>query len=170
MTSNAPLRSGKGSCYEGGLRVPLLVRWPGVTPAGGVCPEPVVLTDLFPTLLGAAGVALPDDAPCDGVDLRPVLGNPKARLDRAALFFHYPHYYETTTPVSALRAREWKLVEYAEDGHAELYRLTDDPVESRDLAQSEPGTVAELRTKLGAWKQSVGAREARPNPGYGARP
>jgi arylsulfatase A-like enzyme len=113
VTSNAPLRSGKGSLYEGGIRVPLLVHWPGVTPAGTVCNRPVMLADLFPTLVTAGApnsAAASAAATLDGIDLAPILKDPTAKIDRDALFFHYPHYYETTTPVSAVRADDWKLL------------------------------------------------------------
>lgn len=147
----------------------MIVRWPGVTRAGGECAEPVVLTDLFPTLLAAAGVGRPSGVPCDGLDLTPLLRDPGGRLARDMLFFHYPHYYDTTTPVSALRSRDWKLLEYAEDGHAELYRLSEDGAEARDLAATEPVRLGELRLRLHEWKQSVGAREVRPNPAYAGK-
>ena len=85
-TNNAPLRSGKGSCYEGGIRVPLMIRWPGVTAKGTVCDEPVIVMDCFPTLLRAAGLTVPDEVPLDGVDLTPLLKDSTAKLDRDALF------------------------------------------------------------------------------------
>ena len=143
VTNNAPLRSGKGSLYEGGIRVPLMIRWPGVAQRGATCDEPVVLTDLFQTLLSVARLP-PATKAADGIDLAPLLKNPAAKLNRDALFFHYPHYYHTTTPVSAIRARDWKLLEYFEDNHAELYNLRDDPSERRDLAKQmpEPGRRA----------------------------
>src|SRR5262249_39653594 len=127
VTNNAPLRSGKGSCYEGGVRGPLMVRWPGVTSAKTECREPVNVMDLFPTLLSAAGLAPPADLKLDGLDLTPLLRNPAGTLPREALYFHYPHYYETTTPVGAVRARDWKLLEYFEDNRVELFNLRDDP-------------------------------------------
>ncbi len=158
VTNNAPLRSGKGSLYEGGIRVPLLVRWPGVTSAGAECATPVGLGDLFPTLTGAPGV--------DGLDLTPLLKNPAASLGREALFFHYPHYYETTTPVSAVRAGDWKLLEYFEDGRLELYNLRNDPAEKTNLAAQEPARTAELRARLEQWRGEVGARRPAKNPAF----
>jgi len=163
ITSNAPLRSGKGSLYEGGLRVPLIIHWPGLTPANAVCAEPVVLTDLFPTLCAAAQVPLPAAA-TDGLDLRPLLRNPAARLPRQAIPFHYPHYYPTTTPVSALRTRDWKLLEYFEDNRLELYHLAQDPGEKTNLAEKNPTQAQALRAQLHAWRQSVNARLPTPNP------
>ena len=88
VTNNAPLRSGKGSLYEGGIRVPLMIRWPGVSQAGGTCDEPVVTMDLYNTLLNAAKLPAP---PNDGLDLSPLLKEPGGKLDRPALYFHYPH-------------------------------------------------------------------------------
>lgn len=173
VTNNAPLRSGKGSLYEGGIRVPLLVRWPGVTPRGAECREPVVVMDLFRTLR-AAGAPASADAPrataiSDGVDLTPLLKNPADKLDRDALFFHYPHYYETTTPVSAVRAGDWKLLEYFEDNRVELFQLHDDQGEQHDLASQQPKKAAELRARLHAWRESVGAAVPTPNPAFQPR-
>jgi arylsulfatase A-like enzyme len=166
VTDNAPLRSGKGSCYEGGVRVPLLVRWPGVTPRGEICREPVILTDLHPTILEMArcDVAAGANTALDGLSLTVLLKNPAARLPRETLFFHYPHYYATTTPVSAVRAGDWKLLEYFEDNRVELYNLRDDLGEQRDLARQQPDKAAELRQRLHAWRQQVGARLPTPNP------
>ena len=149
VTSNWPLRSGKGALYEGGIRVPLVVSWPGVTPAGQVCHEPVVTMDLFSTLL-AAGRAAPADVPLDGVSLLSVLKDPATKLEREALYFHYPHYYHTTTPASAIRLGDRKLVEFYEDGRTELYNLRDDLGESHDLASSQPQAAAQLKERLHA--------------------
>lgn len=165
VTNNAPLRSGKGSLYEGGIRVPLLIRWPGVTTAGAVCSEPVILTDLFPTCLQAAGIRPPPEA-ADGMDLAPLLKDPKAKLDRDALFFHYPHYYHTTTPVGAIRTRDWKLLEYFEDNRVELYNLSADGSERDDLAGKLPEKAAELQKRLQAWRKAVDARMPKPNPEF----
>ena len=172
VTNNAPLRSGKGSCYEGGTRVPLIVRWPGVTTAGTECATPVVVMDLFTTLLGAAGLNAPSEVVSDGLDLKPLLINPSATIDRDALFFHYPHYYETTTPVSAVRAGDWKLLEYLEDDHVELYNLKADLSEQHNLAKEMPDQAKALRDRLHEWRDSVGAALPTANPDYqpGKRP
>jgi arylsulfatase A-like enzyme len=172
VTDNFPLRSGKASCYEGGLRVPLIVKCPGVTPAGAECHQPVVLTDLFPTLLAAARVALQTNAVMDGVELSALLKDPAAKLDRDALFFHFPHYYHAppTTPVSAMRAGDWKLLEYFEDGHLELYNLRDDPGEQTQVAERLPAKAAELRQRLETWRRSVQAALPQPNPAYQPSP
>jgi arylsulfatase A-like enzyme len=165
-TDNWPLRSGKGALYEGGIRTPLIVRWPGVTPQGATCDELAVTTDLFYTLLAAAGIAVPGDSPRDGVDLRPVLEDPQASLGRDALYFHYPHYYETTSPVSAVREGAWKLLEFYEDNHTELYNLQSDPGEQHDLASEQSDRAKGLHTKLVQWRDAVGARLPTPNPDY----
>ncbi len=177
-SSNAPLRSGKGSLYEGGIRVPLIIRWPGVTGHGAHCAEPVVIMDLFHTLVrvadpqvaadrhssGASGAA----TGADGLDLMPLMRNPQDTLDREALYFHYPHYYDTTTPVSAVRAGQWKLLEYLEDKSLELYDLESDPSESRNLAMQHSETTARLRQQLEDWRKSVSAAMPVPNPQWKA--
>jgi arylsulfatase A-like enzyme len=146
--------------------MPLIVRWPGVTPATAECHEPVVAMDLFATLLGAAGLTPAANTTLDGLDLRPLLRNPAGSLPRDALYFHYPHYYETTTPVGAVRARDWKLLEYFEDNHVELFNLRDDPSEQTNLAAQQPEKAEALRQQLHAWRQSVGAAMPTPNPTY----
>ena len=167
VTSNVPLRSGKGSLYEGGVRVPLIVRWPGITPRGADCAEPVTLTDLFHTLHPRAPANAPAER--DGLDIGPVLHDPAARLDRDALFFHYPHYYETTTPVSAVRMRDWKLLEYFEDGRLELYNLRDDPSERTDLAARMSDRAAAMARRLRDWRTAVDAAMPTPNPDFKAK-
>lgn len=165
VTRNRPLRSGKGSLYEGGIRVPLLVRWPGVTPRGATCDRPVVTTDFYPTLCDIAGVG-PEarNRGLEGLSLVPLLRDPSARLARDALFFHYPHYYATTTPVSAIRSGTWKLLKYYEDGHVELYNLAEDLGEAHDLSRTMPDRAAALGKRLEQWLEQVGAQRPRPNP------
>lgn len=168
-TDNWPLRSGKGSLYEGGIRVPLIVRLPGVTPAGATCEAAVTCADLLPTIVElcdqAAGrkTALPV---MDGVSFVPLLKHPQSAPLHTELFFHYPHYYFNTTPVSAVRSGDWKLLEYFEDSHIELYNLHDDPGEAHDLAAQKPGQTAKLRERLHAWWQEVGAQLPSKNPAY----
>jgi arylsulfatase A-like enzyme len=168
ITTNSPLRSGKGTLYEGGLRVPLIVRWPREVPAGITCNTPVVLTDLFPTLAAAAGLTLPANVPVDGLDLSPLLHDPKATLAREEFYFHYPHYYHAppSTPVSAVRVGNWKLLEYYEDQHVELYDLSADAGEEHDLASVQPDRVADLRERLTRWKLEVEAKLPVSNPDY----
>jgi arylsulfatase A-like enzyme len=169
-TVNVPLRAGKGSTYEGGVRVPLVIHWPGVTSAGGVCHEPVLSIDFFPTLLEIAGVPRREkdkDAAGDGLSLVPLLRDPGARLDREAIYWHYPHYHPGgATPYGAVRARDWKLIEFYEDDRVELYNLADDLGETRDLARTLPEKADALRRQLHAWRRSVGAQMPTPNPDY----
>jgi len=163
VANNAPLRSGKGSCYEGGVRVPLIVRGPGVA-RGKTSVEPVYACDLYPTLLRATGLGDKAKEGVDGIDFTPVLRDPKAKLSRDALYFHYPHYYPTTTPVSAVRKGDWKLLEYFEDGRVELFNLKKDLGETKDLSTTEPKIAKALATELRAWRQEVGALLPEPNP------
>jgi arylsulfatase A-like enzyme len=169
VTDNAPLRSGKGSLYEGGVRVPLLIHWPGVTPAGATCSEPVVSQDLFYTILTMAGLSVAQESPPDGLDLSPLLEDTAAHLDRDALYFHYPHYYSTTSPVSALRARDWKLLHYYEDQHVELYNLRDDLGEQANLAAQRADKARELQQRLHDWLDSVDAQKPLSNPDFSPR-
>ena len=160
VTSNSPLRSGKGSLYEGGIRVPLIVKWPGVSKAAAECDAPAISMDLYPTILEAAGVNVDESGAgaLDGVSLRPALEHPTEGLARETLFWHYPHYYFTTTPVTAVRDGDWKLLEYYEDGHVELYNLAADLGESKDLAVEMPEKAQELKAKIQAWRESVDAK------------
>jgi len=162
VTDNAPLRSGKGSLYEGGIRVPLIARLPGITPAGSTCATPVICMDFFPTFAELSGA--PSPAATDGLSLVPLLRDPASQLERDALFFHYPHYYATTSPVGAIRSGPWKLLEYFEDGRTELYNLNDDPSEATDLAPNMPAKVRDLRERLDRWRRDVGAQMLEPNP------
>ncbi len=166
-TSNLPLRVGKGSCYEGGTRVPLIIDWPGVTKPGAVCDTPVITMDLFPTLMEIAGI--PDGAKTavDGVSLVPILRQ-SGNLERDELFWHYPHYqhYQKggATPYSAIRKGDYKLIESLTDNHVELYNLKEDIGEQHDLAAQMPDKVNELRDRLNAWRKEVGAQFPTPNP------
>ncbi len=166
-TNNAPFRSGKGTLYEGGLRVPLIIRWPGRTRPGTECDAQVTSQDFFPTLADALGQT---DAPRhDGVSLLPLLKNPKAPLKREALFWHYPHYYPRMTPVSALRAGDWKLIHYYEDDRMELFNLKTDPAESKNLAAAQPARAKALRKKLDAWRTETNANAPTKNPDWRRR-
>jgi arylsulfatase A-like enzyme len=156
VTSNWPLCSGKGALYEGGIRVPLIIRWPGVVQPEQECTQPVVLTDLFFTLLQATQTPQQGDAR-DGVSLLPLLKNPKAKMTRDTWFFHYPHYYETTTPVSSVREGDWKLLHYYQDDHVELFNLKDDPYEKSEISSQEAEKTEHLRKKLDEYLHSVNA-------------
>jgi arylsulfatase A-like enzyme len=167
-THNRPYRAGKGYVYEGGLRVPLLVRWPGVVTAGSTCQTPIVLTDLVPTLLEAAGIEPAKTVgPLDGVSLTKVLRGES--LPARALHWHFPNYTnQGGRPAGAIREGDWKLIEHFEDGGVELYNLMEDLGETKDLAASEPARADDLRGKLQAWQASVGARMPMPNPEFDA--
>ena len=162
VTSNAPLRSEKGTLYEGGIRVPLIVRWPGVVAPGSVCREVVTSVDFLPTLLELAGRKGKLPAGVDGVSLLPLLKG-TGPLKRDAVYWHYPHYHHCA-PCGAVRAGRYKLIEYFEDGRCELYDLSADIGEKRDLARERPDKAAELRGKLAAWRKRVGAAMPTPNP------
>jgi arylsulfatase A-like enzyme len=166
VTSNYPLRSGKGSLYEGGVRVPTLVRWPGVTPSGATCSEPIVTMDFYPTLLAAAGARIPPDTPVDGRDLRDLLRDPQGVRMERDFPFHYPHYYSTTGPVSSLRSGDWKLLHYLEDGKRELFNLREDPSEEHDVSQSEPAKASELFAKLESWRKDLDVQMPVRNPNH----
>ena len=167
VSSNAPLRDEKGSLYEGGIRVPLLVHWPGVTEAGRACDAAVTTSDLTPTILALAGSAPPAGVTLDGVNLVPVL---KGECDaaRPAVFWHYPHYHHGT-PASAVRAGQYKLIEfYRPDGppRAELYDLREDLGETTNLAAEQPEELAELKTLLAEYRADTGAKPPVANPAY----
>jgi len=166
-TTNAPLREGKGYLYEGGIREPLLVRWPGVARPGGVCDVPVSSIDFFPTVLDVCGVT--SDARPDGISLVPVLKGGK--LSRDALYWHYPHYSnQGGTPGGAVRSGDWKLVESYENNRRELFDLKADAGENRNLSADKPDVVRKLADQLAAWRNSVGARMPKPNPDYVPNP
>lgn len=168
VTDNSPLRSGKGSLYEGGIRVPFIVRWPGVAKPGSVCRHPISSIDFYPTILDMAGLTgdPQHNADTDGLSLVPLLENSRSTLERKALFWHYPHYYPTTSPVSSIRKGEWKLILFFEDSHLELYNLKEDVGEKINLARNLPGKAAELHNVLKDWHKEVGAQVSRPNPEY----
>lgn len=157
-TSNLPLRAGKGWLYEGGTRVPVLIRAPGITKAGSTCDVPIVSTDYYPTFLALAGLdALPEQH-LDGVNIEPLLAG-KAKLDREGIFWHYPHYSnQGGMPGGAIRSAEWKLIERFEDGRVHLFNLTEDIGERTDLSEKNPERVAEMRKQLHAWYKDVGAK------------
>jgi arylsulfatase A-like enzyme len=169
ITTNAPLRAGKGSAYEGGVRVPLIVKWPGVTKPGAVCEMPVMSIDFLPTLLEIAGLKTDRAENIDGRSFAASLRDPRAKLDREALFWHYPHYHPGgATPYGAVRAGAFRLVEFYEDDHVELYNLRENIGETRDLADADPRQTARLRRMLGEWRKRVGAQMPAPNPDYQA--
>ncbi len=167
-TKHAPLRGNKGAYYEGGIRVPLVIRWPGVTKAGQVSHVPVTSSDLYPTCLTAGGLPLHHAQHRDGLDLKPVLEGANS-LDRKALFWHYPHYnsHPSAVPSSVMRKGDWKLIETFDPKGVELYHLGDDLSETTNLAKKESGKLAELRRELDAWRKEVDAEMMEPNPDHG---
>jgi arylsulfatase A-like enzyme len=165
-TSNAPLLDGKGWMYEGGIREPLIVRWPGVVKAGSTTDVPITTPDFLPTLTEAVGGKLPKDATLDGISFLSVLKGAD-HLDRDAMYWHYPHYgNQGGTPGAAIRVGDWKLIQWFEDNHVELFNLKDDASEKHDLSKQEPDRVRALQTKLVDWQQQVGAKIPQRNPDY----
>ena len=166
VTSNAPLRGSKGMLYEGGIRVPLAVRWPGVVKPGTNCNEPVIGIDLYPTLLEATQTKIPANVKLDGTSLMPLLTDTKAGLFRPAIYWHFPAYLQgytkrhgpfRTTPCGAIRMGDWKLIEYFEDGTLELYNLAEDLGEEQNLAKREAKRSQQMHSMLKAWRRSTGA-------------
>ena len=162
-----PLRESKGYLYEGGIRVPLIVRWPGVTKPGSICKEPVVSMDFYQTLLDVAQIPTEESQLLDGVSLLPVLHGGES-LDRDALYFHYPNYafHQSNRLGSAIRAGRFKLIENFDDGSVELYDLQKDIGERRDLAKRQPDVAKRLQTQLAAWRQKTDAELPTPNPNH----
>ena len=169
-TDNAPLRSGKGSLYEGGTRVPFIARWPGLVAPGTTRDVPTIHVDLYPTFLELTGATAPRQV-LDGESLVPLMRDPAAALKRDAIFQHFPGYLGAgkdkwrTTPVSLIQSGDWKLMEFLEDGKLELYNLRDDIGETKNLAETMPEKAAELRARLVAWRKEVGAPMPAKNDG-----
>ncbi len=164
VTHNSPYRAGKGFVYEGGLRIPLLVRWPGHVPAGALVDAPVINTDWLPTLLDLAGLRIP--AGLDGMSIAACLTD-RGPAPRRSLFWHFPHYTnQGSRPSGAMRDGNWMLVEYYDVEKAELYDLSSDPAEKRDLAATQVERVGRMRAALADWRKSVNAQENRPNPNF----
>ena len=151
-----PLRGSKGLLYEGGIRVPGAISWPGVIPAGKTYDEPVASMDIMPTILEAAGVPLPKDQPTDGLSLLKQLKT-GAALNRNAIYWHFPCYIGKGEPMSLLRAGDYKLIQKFSGPTFELYNVKKDPSEEKDLAKAEPAKVEELKKLLVAWQKDTGA-------------
>lgn len=156
-TDNAPLRSGKGYPYEGGIRVPLIVRWPGKIKPGSVCRVPVTSVDFFPTVSEAANTGLPADRAIDGRSLMPLLTQ-SGLLKREAIFWHFPHYRGDVVPYSIIRKGDWKLIKRYEGKTHELFNLKEDIGEKNEVAEKMPEKVKELDGLLNAWLKETGAR------------
>lgn len=165
-TANVPLRTGKGWLYEGGIRVPMLIKWPGVSDTQQTCDVPVSSVDFVPTILDMVG--LPDQVPAnvDGLSIKPLLFG-SDELNRDALYWHYPHYpNQGGLPGGVIREGNLKLIEYYEDGSVELFDLSNDLGETNNLADQMPEEAARLQQKLAAWRTSVDAQMPTPNPDY----
>ncbi|MCG8600837.1 MAG: sulfatase [Verrucomicrobiales bacterium] len=166
VTSNAPLRGEKGQLYEGGIRVPLIVKYPPLVKAGTESETVSISYDFYPTFVEMAGGSLPENQTIDGLSLVPVLKDPATALKRNAVHFHYPHYHHHR-PASAIREGEWKLIEYLDrTGEVELFHLASDPGEAKDLSEEKKGRVADLKGKLKRWQTRVTARMPIPNPHF----
>ncbi|MFW5755709.1 MAG: sulfatase-like hydrolase/transferase, partial [Tangfeifania sp.] len=162
-TSNGPLRAGKGWCYEGGIRVPLIISGPGITSPGRTTDQPAVSMDFFTTALNLAGI---EHHPNDGINLVPLLTGEKA-TGRETLFWHFPHYHGSAwKPGSALRQGDWKLVVHYESNRTELFNLADDPGEKTNLAENMPGKTTEIKELLDKKLSETNAKFPQPNPDF----
>jgi len=159
-TSNLPLRGAKGWLYEGGIRVPMIVRTPSMQMKNQVCDQPVISNDIYPTLLKLAGLPSLPDQHCDGVSLAGLLEGTSQTLERTALYWHFPHYsnHGMQSPGAAIRAGDYKLLEYFENGTVQLFNLKDDIGEQHDLSATEPRKVTELQQSLHRWQADLGAQ------------
>jgi len=166
-TSNAPLRAGKGSQFEGGIREPYFIKVPWLADAPKVCSTPVSGTDFYPTILDLIGAELKPEEHNDGVSLKPLLEGKE--IEERPLIWHYPHYgNQGGEPSSVIRLGDWKLIHYYEDGREELYNLPQDISETQDLAQEHPELVAKLHQQLFDYLEKVNARYPKPDPLYDA--
>ena len=162
VTCNRPLRGSKGWLYEGGVREPWIVKWPGVTKPGSTCDVPVMNTDILPTVLEACGLPAKPDLHKDGVSFASLLRG-DAKPVHNALFWHFPHYgILGSGPCSSVRLGDWKLIEWLEDEGVELFNLTTDLSEKNDVAAQHPEIVKQLRERLHVWRKETGANMLRP--------
>lgn len=162
FTDNRPLRGSKGTLYQGGIRVPLIARWPGHIPAGKTSDVRICSIDFYPTFAALAGAPAPQHV--DGRDISAALTG-GAAPDRTAIYWHYPHYH-VEKPSGAILQDDWKLIEWFETGKTELFNLTADPGETQDLASVDPGKAADLLASLRAWREKIGAQMTTLNPAY----
>ena len=170
VTAVRPLREGKGHIYEGGIREPMIVRYPKLIKPASTCAEPVSSVDFFPTMLELAGVKMKNARKIDGVSLAPLLKGEKKTLGRKAIYWHYPHYSpQGGRPASALRSGDYKLIKLYEGDKIELYNLKDDLSEKNNLAEKQPERTAELKKMLDAWLKETNAKFPKPNPKYKQR-
>jgi arylsulfatase A len=166
-TSNLPLRGGKGWLYEGGIRVPLIVKWPNKGLQGIECNVPVTGPDFYPTILDMVGLPLKPEQKTDGVSFVPLLKGEK-KLDREAIFWHFPHYsnHGMQSPGDAVLSGDYKLLEYFENNSVQLFNLKEDMEEQDDLSTKDPDKVKELKGLLNSWRKHVSAKMMEPNPAY----
>jgi arylsulfatase A-like enzyme len=166
-TSNAPLHEGKGWMYDGGVREPLIAAGPGLALPGSVCDVPVTATDFYPTFLELAGLPLRPEQHVDGVSLAGLLRGRENKLEREAIYWHYPHYgNQGGTPGSSVRMGDYKLIEFFEDGRLELYNLREDEGERHNLAGDRPELARSLHQRLVEWRESIEAKIPEANPDY----
>jgi arylsulfatase A-like enzyme len=165
-SSMLPLRGGKGRQWEGGVREPLFMRYPGRIEAGTICDVPVTSQDFYPTFVELTGCEMPESQVVDGLSMVKVLeGGSDEKMETRDLFWHYPHYgNQGGDPSSMIRSGDWKLINYHEDCRNELYNLLDDVGELNDVAGANPDRVAELKQRLDAWLKDVGAKFPVPDP------
>lgn len=163
-SSNNPLRAEKGTVFEGGIREPMIVRWPGKVAAGAESEALITSVDFFPTFVELAGGKLPEVQTFDGASFNFAL-NGRDPAEERAIFWHYPVYHHDV-PAGAVRKGDWKLIEFYNDDRVELYNLKEDISEQNDLAEKMPEEVAELKQLLANWRQSVNARLPVPNPDF----
>jgi len=156
-TDNSPLRSGKGYPYEGGIRVPLIVRWPGKIAPGSVCDTPVASVDFLPTISETVKISLPEGREIDGMSLIPLLTR-KGSLERDSIYWHFPHYRGDVVPYSIIRKDTWKLIKRYEGKTFELFNLKEDLGEQQDLADKMPEKVKEMDAQLREWLEHTGAK------------
>ncbi|MDA1028433.1 MAG: sulfatase [Bacteroidetes bacterium] len=163
VTDLAPLRGVKGHLYEGGIRVPLIVRWPGQIKAGVVSGEPVISTDFFATILDVAGLDPTPDVPLDGESILPILRQ-TGNMEREAIYFHYPNYafHGENRLGSAIRQGNYKLIHFYDQDEVELYDVVNDLSETTNLAREMPERATEMKANLGAWLKASGAKMPRP--------
>jgi arylsulfatase A-like enzyme len=172
-TSNLPLRGGKGWLYEGGIREPLIIKWPQQNNAGSVSDVPVISTDFYPTILEMIGIPVPKEYPGDGISITPLLKKTKKQnkikdIEKRALYWHFPHYsnHGAQSPGGAIRYGDYKLIEYFENYKVQLFNIKKDPGEQHDLSKLETRKVKKLTEMLHAWRKSVNANMPTPNPDY----
>lgn len=164
-TSNVPLRAGKGWLYEGGIREPMIIKWPGKAKAGSVCSVPVTSTDFYPTMLEMAGIPQKPWQHKDGISLASLLEKGQ-KPDREAMYWHYPHYgNQGGSPGSAIRMGRYKLIKFYEDDHVELYDLSVDIREAHNIAREKPEVKKRLLQNLNQWLEQTDAKFPQPNPG-----